>query len=68
MAEGTMTTKRITRDDLAETITDALLLVDGQDITQATQRDFEVLVSLLRCSLVFLANDEFDWLEVQVTK
>ena len=66
-AEGTVTTQRVTRDDLADSITDTLLVVQDHDVSELNQSDIEILVTLLRCSLVFLANDDFDFIDIEAT-
>lgn len=60
-----MTSKRITRDDLAETITDALLAVQDHDTSECTPHDVAIMITLLRCSVVFLANDDFEFIDIE---
>lgn len=60
-----MTSKRITREDLAESITDALLATQDHNPSECTPGDVEILLIMLRCSVVFLANDDFDFLDLE---
>lgn len=54
----------VTREELAEAITSTLLVVQDKP-EECTPSDVAVMIDLLRCSLVFLANDEFDFIEVE---
>jgi hypothetical protein len=59
--------ERITREDLAETITDVLVAVEGHDVSECSNEDISVMLTLLRCANVFLANDEFDFIDIETT-
>jgi hypothetical protein len=62
-----VTSKRITRESLAETITDTLVLLQDHGPEDCSPSDVEILITLLRCSVVFLANDEFEFLDLEAS-